>query len=83
ATGYRRLNGLYFASGLRVGHFQPVLRVERFSLDGKLTSTLAFGLNAFLCQDMLKPMLGVSMSRDEATLSEVTRVSLQLQGAFW
>jgi len=83
ATGNREFMAFYAAAGLRVGAIQPVLRYERFTLNDKLTSNLTFGVNYFLFHDMFKPMLDVSLIRDEARKTNSTKVMLQIQAAFW
>jgi hypothetical protein len=79
----RNINGFYVAGGFRTGHFQPVLRFERFTLSGNTTSTLAFGVNGFWVNDMIKPMLDVSLIRDGGRKIDYAKVMFQIQAAFW
>lgn len=82
----RTVNGFYAAAGFRSGMWQPVIRYEQFSLNDRPLRNLTFGVNAFLFNDMLKPMLNVSLIQDERdlkTTSESWKVSLQMQAAFW
>jgi hypothetical protein len=86
----RSVRGFYVAGGYRFGMMQPVLRYEDFDLNGKSTSILTAGVNAFLFKDVLKPMLDFSLTREEkenpnkerATASS-WKVAFQLQAAFW
>jgi hypothetical protein len=74
-------NGFYMAAGYRYHNLQPVIRIERYSSGNSLIA-LTGGVNWFIKEDNIKPMLNYTYTDDKITGSKSHKVSAQLQLSF-
>lgn len=79
--GSTNSNGFYVAAGYRYENLQPVVRFERYS-STKTLMAITGGINWFIKEDNIKPMLNYTYTDDKITGIKSHKISTQLQFSF-
>jgi len=74
-------NGFYVTAGYRYKILQPVVRFERYS-SSKALMAITGGVNWFIKDDNVKPMLNYTYTDDQIVKTKIHKVSAQLQLSF-